>query len=281
MAGTIQLRVPEAFSFNKPDEWLKWHKRFEQFRVASRLSAEGQARQVSTLLYCMGEEAEDVLTSTNVTTDEKEDYETVLGKFNEYFKVRKNVIFERARFNRRNQLKGESAEQYITDLYRLAKTCEYGDMTSQMIRDRLVVGIQNFKLSENLQMDPNLTLDKAKKLIRQSEAVHEHQAILQQAGNSAIEQIHHKKRSSHPPSRSTQAQQQTKCKRCGQKPHALNKCPAKESTCHKCKRKGHYSSQCFSKTVLEVTAGQPEEDIDVTYLSAIVSEKDSCWTVNI
>ena len=33
--------------------------------------------------------------------------------------------------------------------------------------------------------------------------------------------------------------------------------------------------------MLEVTAGQPEEDIDVTYLSAIVSEKDSCWTVNI
>ena len=141
----------------------------------------------------MGEEAEDVLTSTNITTDEKKDYETVLGKFTEYFKVRKNVIFERARFNHRNQLKGESAEQYITDLYRLAETCEYGDMTSQMIRDRLVVGIQNFKLSENLQMDPNLTLEKAKKLIRQSEAVHEHQAILQQAGNSVVEQIHHKK----------------------------------------------------------------------------------------
>ena len=59
MAGTIQLRIPEAFSFNKPDEWLKWHKTFEQFQVASGLSVEGQARQVSTLLYCMGEEAEE------------------------------------------------------------------------------------------------------------------------------------------------------------------------------------------------------------------------------
>ena len=42
----------------------------------------------------MGEEAEDVLTSTNITTDEKKGYGTVLGKFNEYFKVCKNVIFE-------------------------------------------------------------------------------------------------------------------------------------------------------------------------------------------
>ena len=119
MAGTIQLRAPEAYDFKKLDEWLKWHKRFKQFRVASGLSAESKARQVSTLLYCMGEEAEDVLTSTNITTDEKKNYETVLGKFNEYFKVRKNFNFERARFNRRNQLTGESVEHYITDLYRL------------------------------------------------------------------------------------------------------------------------------------------------------------------
>ena len=233
----------------------------------------------------MGEEAEDVLASTNITEDEKKSYEGVLGKFNDYFKVRKNVIFERARFNRRNQLKGESAEQYITDLYRLAETGEYGNLTSQMIRDRLVVGILDLKLSERLQMDPNLTLEKAKMLIRQSEAVQEHQAILQEAtGTPAVEQIRHKatRRSSHPPpSRNPSLQQQTKCKRCGNKPHPLNKCPAKESTCHKCKRKGHYSSQCFSKSVLEATANHLEEELDVTYLSAIVSENDSCWTVNI
>ena len=79
MAGTIQLRAPEAFNFKKPDEWLKWHRRFEQYRVASGLSAESKARQVrvSTLLYCMGEEAEDVLTSTNITTEERKDYDTV------------------------------------------------------------------------------------------------------------------------------------------------------------------------------------------------------------
>ena len=34
-------------------------------------------------------------------------------------------------------------EQYITSLYRLAETCEYGDLTSEMIRDYLVVGIQD------------------------------------------------------------------------------------------------------------------------------------------
>ena len=92
-------------------------------------------------LYCG--EAESVLASTHITSEERQKYDTVVAKLNGYFKVRKNVIFERARFNRRNQLAGESAEQYITTLYSLVENCEYGELTSQMIRDRLVVGIRD------------------------------------------------------------------------------------------------------------------------------------------
>jgi len=78
----------------------------------------------------MGEKVEDVLSSTNITTEERKTYKTVLGKLNDYYKVCKNVILGRARFNHRSQLRGESAEQYITAFYRLAETCEYGDLTS-------------------------------------------------------------------------------------------------------------------------------------------------------
>jgi hypothetical protein len=61
----------------------------------------------------MGEEAETVLASTNIKEDEKAAYTSVVGKFDCYFKVRKNVIFERARFNRRVQGKSEPVEQFI------------------------------------------------------------------------------------------------------------------------------------------------------------------------
>ena len=59
-------------------------------------------QSVSTLLYCMGEEAEDVLTSTEISDDERKRYDAVMSKFDGFFKVRKNLIFERARFNQRN-----------------------------------------------------------------------------------------------------------------------------------------------------------------------------------
>ena len=48
----------------------------------------------------------------------------MLEKFNEHFDVRMNVIFERARFNKRNQLDSETAEEYITALYSLIDSCE-------------------------------------------------------------------------------------------------------------------------------------------------------------
>ena len=168
----------------------EWRRRFEQYRVASGLAKEDNERQVSALLYCLGEEADDVLTSTNISSDSRKVFADVLKKFDEFFKVRKNIIFERARFNRRCQGETETAEQFITSLYHryyipyhlclysLATDCEFGELKEQLIRDRIVVGIRDISLSEKLQMDADLTLEKAKRLVRQREAVQGQQAIL-------------------------------------------------------------------------------------------------------
>ena len=63
------------------------------------------------------------------------------------------------------QLADESIEQFITNLYQLAEHCEYGNLKDEMIRDCTLVGIQDSALSERLQMDLDLTLEKAKKLL--------------------------------------------------------------------------------------------------------------------
>ena len=95
------LQPLAAFHFNRPDEWAKWKQCFEQFRQASSLSAQSEARQVSTLLHTLGEDSEDVLSSTNISSDGRKSYSTVMKKLNDFFKIRKkiNVIYEHARFN--------------------------------------------------------------------------------------------------------------------------------------------------------------------------------------
>ena len=83
---------------------------------------------------------------------------------------RRNTIFERAKFNMRIQGENEPVDAFITDLYALAEHCGYADLHDEMIRDRIVVGLQDARLSEKLQLDGALTLDKAVNTVRQAEA---------------------------------------------------------------------------------------------------------------
>jgi len=62
-----------------------------------------------------------------------------------------------------------------------------------MIRDCLVVSIQDITLYERMQMDTDLTLEKAKKLAHQHEAVQEYKELLCKAEKqSMIDHIQHK-----------------------------------------------------------------------------------------
>ena len=67
--------------------------RFEQFRLACGLSSEGEERQVCMLLYYMGEVAEETLVLTGISSKDRNKYESVMAKFDTYFKVRKNINF--------------------------------------------------------------------------------------------------------------------------------------------------------------------------------------------
>ena len=173
---------------------------FEFYLSASCHDKESDKRQVSTLLYCLGDTADDVLTSTNISEDARKRYSDVLAKFGKFFKVRKNVIFERAKFNRCNQLPSESAENYIIVLYHLVDTCEYGEL-KEMLRNRLVVGMRDNALSKRLQMDAKLTLDKVKTELRQKKAAHQQQQLLTEPSTrtEALEAVEaHKQRSQRP-----------------------------------------------------------------------------------
>ena len=92
------LAPPGEFNFAKLDEWPKWKKRFEQYRNASGLDTEPETQQIDTLLYCLGGKADSVLTSTNITAEDRKKYQKVIDKFDSHFKVRRNTIFERAGF---------------------------------------------------------------------------------------------------------------------------------------------------------------------------------------
>ena len=170
MAPNSTIPLPKPFEFARPEEWPRWIKRFERYRVVTGLNKKDGPTQVSTLIYAMGEKAEDVLTSLSMSADELKDYSAVKTKLEGHFVKKRNIIFERARFNQRRQEEGEPVDAFITSLFTLAEHCQFGTLHDDLIRDRIVFGLRDSRLSEKMQLDDTLTMERAITSARQSEA---------------------------------------------------------------------------------------------------------------
>ena len=103
---------------------------------------------MNTLIYAMGDEADDILQSFDITEDDRKKYGAVKKKFEAHFILKRNVIFERARFNMRIQTEGESVDNFMTNVYTLTEFCNFRYLCDELIRDRIVVGIRDKVLSE-------------------------------------------------------------------------------------------------------------------------------------
>ena len=51
---SYSIQSPKPFNFNNPSQWSKWIRRFERYRLASKLVDESQKNQISTLMYLLG-----------------------------------------------------------------------------------------------------------------------------------------------------------------------------------------------------------------------------------
>lgn len=285
----FQVSPPERFTF-KAEDWPKWIKRFDRFRIASGLETQADENQVNALIYTMGEDAEDILVSLHLSPAEASDYATVKDKLDAHFITRRNVIFERAKFNQRQQEPGEPADSFITALHCLAEHCGYGALHDEMVRDRLVVGLKDKRLSEQLQMDPDLTLEKAVIRVKQSEQVKKQQEMLKtnfkaDVTNTQLDNVHAQQRSG-PRFKQvkTQVRQTFKkstdrqCTRCGDtKGHKMQQCPAREATCNHCKKKGHYARVCRAKQIHEVNVAATGvvNDSEIAFLGSLTADADS------
>ena len=252
-SSSYHVALPEPFQLSKPEQWPKWIRRFEHFRSASGLAMKDGKVQVDTLLYAMGSDADDVMLSFHLVENDACDYGKVKDRFDGHFVKKRNLIYERAKFNTRCQQKEEPVDAFVTALHNLAQYCKYKELHDEMIQDRLVVGLRDATLSEKLQLDAGLTLETALTKARQSEAVHQQQAFLRgkeeevpvatvkhKAGQSG--KSFFKRKGSKTP---TVGEKDRSCGRCGKTPsHTRQQCPARDVKCNSCGKIGHYARLC-------------------------------------
>ncbi|CAB3990219.1 Hypothetical predicted protein [Paramuricea clavata] len=299
---TYQVIPPSKFSF-KSSEWTRWIRRFERFRIAPELDKKEEAKQVNALIYTMGDEADDIITSFGLSEQEIKSYETVRDKFENHYIAKRNVIFERAKFNVRIQDENEPVESFITDLHCLAKYCEFGVLKVQLIRDRIVVGLRNKKLSEKLQLVPDLTLAKAMAQARQSEEIKEQQNIIhgQKSTGSSEHNIDNISKNRKQPSRDSREKNLTTENTAKWTANPNVRGVSDQRTPGNCaQQKGHWAKACRSqasqqlrkKQVNELTSRQEteeeissEEDVyflgEVVHLDTINKSGNKPWTADI
>lgn len=295
--SSVQLAPPGNFDFSNANEWPKWIRRFERFRIASGLDKQSEEYQVNTLMYTLGDEAEDILSVLPLSSEQKKKYTDVKQAFENHCVSKKNVIFERARFNRRNQEPRESAESFITAVHSLAEHCAFGALREELIRDRIVVGLRDAKLSESLQMDPDLTLEKTISRVRHSEEIKRQQPVLRGSMNERqsenIDVMNTRPKTQWGPKdghnrtahlKPGNKDRATGCGRCGNTTsHQWKDCPAKDAECHKCKRKGHFARKCRSAGGIHDIA-EDSAEYDLSFLGEVIINMDSVeneWTENL
>ncbi|UYV69469.1 hypothetical protein LAZ67_6003708 [Cordylochernes scorpioides] len=249
--------VSETFDFSTPNEWPKWRKRFERYLVVSGMKKKEEADKIDLFMYLMGNRTDDIFRTFKFEKEEEATkIDSVLKAFDSHFCVKKNIIYERAKFNSRIQEDREPVDEFITSLYKLADSCEFEGLHEHLIRDRIVVGVRDKALSERMQLDSELTLEKAVKMVRQQEAVRQQQVDLQRPTTSQkVNQVKFNSKKQSPkqqqqPSRKKEksAKIRSRCPKSGGFTHREGQaCRAEGQRCNLCSKNGHFANCCPDK----------------------------------
>ena len=78
----------------------------------------------ATLQGVMAQEYFRVLQNLNLTLAQLASSVTIVNALNDYFLPKTNVIYERYKFNTRNQAHHETIDEYVLALRHLVATCE-------------------------------------------------------------------------------------------------------------------------------------------------------------
>ena len=190
------------------------------------------------------------LTTPSLGTKEKTQTTSsllVLQKFDQFCARRTQVIYERYRFNNRNQEPGENVTNYLTELRTIARNCSHDTITpDEILRDRLVLGIRDDRVRERLLRLNDLTLQQAVDQSKSSEQTQQ-QVKDMTGGDSLVHALQKSGLSEHadgerntrlPPNKTTMKE----CGNCGMS-HGRD-CPAYGKTCFTCGRRNHFAHKC-------------------------------------
>ncbi|XP_031370833.1 formin-J-like isoform X2 [Apis dorsata] len=274
----IYVRPPDPLSDNGDiaQNWKQWKKDFMIFmNVTNSMDKpkEQQAYLLRSYIGKIGQNAIEKIISTNLK--ERDDMNVLLAKLDKYFCPSKNEVIERYNFFNSKKKKDESIETYITQLKSKAKTCNFGKITESLIRDKIIMEINDKNLKTKIFNTENLNLLTLIKIFN------EHQNLQKKKEENKIKNdtrsdnasfkntpkivknFDEKTNSSNNNEKSINMQNKRNCKKCNQR-HPIKACPAWGLKCEKCGMYNHYTNCCPTQfnEKKEIPSAPPLLDID-------------------
>lgn len=265
----MDVRLPEQMKFtgNISENFKLFKQNFEIFLLAKGKQEVQDEVKVALLLNCMGQEAINVYNTFSLNEAEKKQYQKVIDEFGKYCNPKKNVIYERYMFFSRKQEEGEGIDKFVTDLKKLAESCEFNEQKDSLIRDRIVLGITNLRLQERLLTREDLNLEKAINECRVAE-ISKLQTDEVQKDQKQVYGVRKEERRGYEKENKLKKNEGNKfdCRKCLSK-HGPKQCKAYGQKCFKCGLVNHFAKACtrkpVKKEVKEVSKEKGDDNVNV------------------
>ncbi|KAJ8975158.1 hypothetical protein NQ317_014532 [Molorchus minor] len=172
---------------NLSENWRRFKQNYSIFMKASEKDSKSSDIKASILLSLAGEEAVELFNTFGLSEADSLEEEKILDTFEAYCNPKKNVVYERYKFYKRDQLDGENFEQFLAEIKKLSQSCEFKVLLDKMIRDRIVIGINDENLQERMLRTTNLDLKKAIDCCRAAEVSKKQAKSLQEKTVDAVQ----------------------------------------------------------------------------------------------
>jgi hypothetical protein len=217
--------------------WRSYCDRLESYFVVNAVKAE---MKLPTLISVVGDVAYELM--VNLCSPKKPAtmaYDEIVEVMEKHLQPTPSVLAERFKFRQYRQVKGQTVAQYVAELKKMARFCEFEATLDENMRDQFVCGLLSDALRQRLFAEGNINFRRAVSLALSLEAAERDSTVVEggcgaAACGSGTELL----------STTVHSVRSAGCMACGDFRHMQAQCKFNSYVCSRCNVKGHLRRMC-------------------------------------
>lgn len=127
------------------EDWISYTERLQEYFIANDVK-DGARQHAILLSVCVAPTHQLIHNLIAPVKTATKSLKQVVDTVCEHRHPKPSAIVQRFKFNSRTRQDGESISEYVAQLRKLSEHCNFGDSLTDMIRDRLVCGVNDKRL---------------------------------------------------------------------------------------------------------------------------------------